>query len=351
MARPDNANGARAKVRTAAVIPVSTPLVRLYSEYMHAEYGDLDSDYVFVNLCGGRIGHAAVLPDGAQAHRPHQRPHRDRVHGAHAASHPRHRPDPPRRADRGRRPAAHAPVLDDDQPDLHPSRRHRRARSAHQGRRVGRRPGAHGEPTRPAAAARVARVPPDVVARRGRAQVDVEYASDHWHADRLGVPARRGRSTARFDTITQPWLREPGETVVPVPARHRMRVLDDQRRGSGLGPLLSVPRPSATRASTTRSPSPDRCSRTTCRGWSTQGYSAYHPRVVAQRDPGVLRRVPPPRLAPRAVRQRRHLRRGAPLSPRPGRPVHPRVRRWPSSRPTPLSTSCPPRRRATSSWC
>jgi integrase/recombinase XerD len=57
VARPDNANGARAKVRTTAVIPVSTPLVRLYSEYMHAEYGELDSDYVFVNVWGGRVGH------------------------------------------------------------------------------------------------------------------------------------------------------------------------------------------------------------------------------------------------------------------------------------------------------
>jgi integrase len=54
--RPDNANGARAKLREAAVIPVSVPLVRLYSEYMHVEYGELDCDYVFVNLFGGRIG-------------------------------------------------------------------------------------------------------------------------------------------------------------------------------------------------------------------------------------------------------------------------------------------------------
>ena len=37
-------------------MPVSAPLVRLYSEYMHAEYGDIDWDYVFVNLFGGRIG-------------------------------------------------------------------------------------------------------------------------------------------------------------------------------------------------------------------------------------------------------------------------------------------------------
>ena len=60
--RPDNANGARAKLREAAVIPVSTPLVRLYSEYMHAEYGDLDCDYVFVNLFGGRTGQPLRYP-------------------------------------------------------------------------------------------------------------------------------------------------------------------------------------------------------------------------------------------------------------------------------------------------
>ena len=54
--RAGNANGARAKLREAAVIPVSTPLVRLYSEYMHAEYGDIDSDYVFVNLFAGPVG-------------------------------------------------------------------------------------------------------------------------------------------------------------------------------------------------------------------------------------------------------------------------------------------------------
>ena len=54
--RGDNANGARAKLRSPAVVPVSAPLVRLYSDYMHAEYGDVDSDYVFVNLWAGRVG-------------------------------------------------------------------------------------------------------------------------------------------------------------------------------------------------------------------------------------------------------------------------------------------------------
>ncbi|MFN2490282.1 MAG: tyrosine-type recombinase/integrase [Actinomycetota bacterium] len=48
--RADNANGARAKCSKASVIPVSTGVVRLYSDYMHTEYGTLDSDYVFLNL-------------------------------------------------------------------------------------------------------------------------------------------------------------------------------------------------------------------------------------------------------------------------------------------------------------
>jgi integrase/recombinase XerD len=55
--RTDNANGARAKTRSRAVIPISVPLVRLYSAYMHGEYGQLDSDYVFVNLWAHPYGH------------------------------------------------------------------------------------------------------------------------------------------------------------------------------------------------------------------------------------------------------------------------------------------------------
>lgn len=54
--RADNANGARAKCRQVAEIPVSTPLVRLYSEYLFSGYGDLDSDYVFVNLFAEPVG-------------------------------------------------------------------------------------------------------------------------------------------------------------------------------------------------------------------------------------------------------------------------------------------------------
>lgn len=54
--RADNANGARAKTTAVTTIPVSAPLVRLYSDYMHTEYGDLDSDYVFVNLFAEPFG-------------------------------------------------------------------------------------------------------------------------------------------------------------------------------------------------------------------------------------------------------------------------------------------------------
>lgn len=54
--RVDNDNGARAKTMSAVTVPISTALAKLYSAYMHAEYGDLDSDYVFVNLWAAPVG-------------------------------------------------------------------------------------------------------------------------------------------------------------------------------------------------------------------------------------------------------------------------------------------------------
>ena len=54
--RQDNVNGARAKTLEMATIPISAGLVRLYSAYMFAEYGDRDCDYVFVNLFAAPIG-------------------------------------------------------------------------------------------------------------------------------------------------------------------------------------------------------------------------------------------------------------------------------------------------------
>jgi integrase/recombinase XerD len=56
VSREDNINRARSKGGQGSV-PVTTELVRLYSDYMHEEYGELDCDYLFVNLWAGQIGH------------------------------------------------------------------------------------------------------------------------------------------------------------------------------------------------------------------------------------------------------------------------------------------------------
>jgi integrase/recombinase XerD len=58
----DNDNGARSKSGQGRTIPVSVDLVRLYADYMHGEYGDLDSDYVFVNLWGRPHGRPVSYP-------------------------------------------------------------------------------------------------------------------------------------------------------------------------------------------------------------------------------------------------------------------------------------------------
>jgi site-specific recombinase XerD len=58
----DNDNGARSKSREQRAIPVGAALVRLYADYMHGEYGDLDSDYVFVNLFAEPRGQAMSYP-------------------------------------------------------------------------------------------------------------------------------------------------------------------------------------------------------------------------------------------------------------------------------------------------
>lgn len=57
-----NANGARSKSRESRAIPVSAGLIRLYADYLHGEYGPIDSDYVFVNLWGGTAGRPLSYP-------------------------------------------------------------------------------------------------------------------------------------------------------------------------------------------------------------------------------------------------------------------------------------------------
>ncbi len=39
--------------------------------------------------------------------------------------------------------------------------------------------------------------------------MEAEFLGDRWNAERLGVPAPRGRGSARFDTIAHHWLRDP----------------------------------------------------------------------------------------------------------------------------------------------
>lgn len=57
-----NDNGARSKSACSRTIPVSAELVRVYANYLHDEYGDLDSDYVFVNLFGRSHGRPLAYP-------------------------------------------------------------------------------------------------------------------------------------------------------------------------------------------------------------------------------------------------------------------------------------------------
>lgn len=57
-----NDNGARSKSALSRDVPVSADLVRLYADYLHDEYGDLDSDYVFVNLWRAPHGQPLAYP-------------------------------------------------------------------------------------------------------------------------------------------------------------------------------------------------------------------------------------------------------------------------------------------------
>lgn len=57
-----NDNRARAKSGRSRTIPASAELMRLYSDYLHREYGALDSDYVFVNLFAEPHGHPWGYP-------------------------------------------------------------------------------------------------------------------------------------------------------------------------------------------------------------------------------------------------------------------------------------------------
>jgi integrase len=56
VARPGAAARARSKGGAEGSVPVTGELIRLWSDYMHEEYGDIDSDFVLVSLWGGTRG-------------------------------------------------------------------------------------------------------------------------------------------------------------------------------------------------------------------------------------------------------------------------------------------------------
>jgi integrase/recombinase XerD len=57
----ENANGARAK-SGGRTVPAGGDLIRLYADYLHGEYGGIDSDYVFSNIWAEPRGHAWSYP-------------------------------------------------------------------------------------------------------------------------------------------------------------------------------------------------------------------------------------------------------------------------------------------------
>jgi site-specific recombinase XerD len=54
--REDDLSRARSKGGARGSVPVPGELIRLWSDYMHEEYGAVESDFVFVNLWGGERG-------------------------------------------------------------------------------------------------------------------------------------------------------------------------------------------------------------------------------------------------------------------------------------------------------
>lgn len=55
-AREGASRRARSKGGSEGGVPVPAELMRLWNDYMHEEYRDLDCDFVFVNLWGGQVG-------------------------------------------------------------------------------------------------------------------------------------------------------------------------------------------------------------------------------------------------------------------------------------------------------
>ena len=118
-AREDTPRRARSKGGAEGTVPVPAELMRLWNDYMHEEYGDLDCDFVFVNLWGGQRRAAADVLERRPDRGAHAAAGWVSLHGAPVASHVRDAGLPRRGAAGGDRRAADASLADLDA-DLHP---------------------------------------------------------------------------------------------------------------------------------------------------------------------------------------------------------------------------------------
>ena len=101
-----------ARAAREGAMPVAGELMRLWSDYMHEEYRDLDCDFVFVNLWGGQIGRPLSYANVDEHRRAHAAQGRLRVHRAPVPPHLRDAGVPRRRRAGGHRRAADAPLAD-----------------------------------------------------------------------------------------------------------------------------------------------------------------------------------------------------------------------------------------------
>ena len=109
--------------------------------------------------------------------------------------------------------------------------------------------------------------------------------------------------TARFDGISQPWLRDPVKRWSRFRLATGCAFATIVVRGAGAVPVLRRSSPSATRGVTdARRDHPAGPGGLPVLA-ARPGILGCHPGAVAVDDPGVLRRLPPPRLAARAGRQ------------------------------------------------
>ena len=116
-----NDNRARAKSASPRTIPVSPEVIRLYADYLHEEYGDLDSDYVFVNLWGQPFGRPWSYPAVYDLVRAAAAGHRRGLRSALVPAHVCHPAAAQEHADRGGQHLARAFLDHHDAGHLRPS--------------------------------------------------------------------------------------------------------------------------------------------------------------------------------------------------------------------------------------